>query len=136
MPRSLPGFCDSASLSPPFVSPLSFFSPFAFSSLPAPISLSPPLSTLCCRHFPFASWLCKFASSSLHLQVFVPLRPRGCAQEEEEDGLYAYLIISTLILGRHLTARIVCASFSSLFIPFSLLLFIYPSCFPWFKGCR
>lgn len=28
------------------------------------------------------------------------------------------------------------SSFSSLSTPFSLLLFIYPSCFPWFKGCR
>lgn len=48
------------------------------------IYISLTLSTLCCRHFPFASWLCK--RSSLHLQVFVPLRPRGCVQEEEEDA--------------------------------------------------
>ena len=134
-PGVVPGFCDSASRSP-FLSLSLSLSRFFYLSL----SLSLHLSTLCCRHFPFASWPRKFhGGSSLHLQLLVPLRPRGCAQEEEGegDGLYAYLIISTLILGRHLTARIVCAAppFHPFSFPFSLLLSIYPSCFPWFKGC-
>lgn len=78
-PGVVPGFCDSASRSPFLSLSLSLF-------LSISLSLSLSLSTLCCRHFPFASWPRKFhGGSSLHLQLLVPLRPRGCAQEEEEE---------------------------------------------------
>lgn len=163
VPRSLPGFCDSASCSPFLfpslsLSPLSLLfrrrgekillllvsfplSPFAFSSLPTYIYIYiylSPFPRFVAGIFPsprgyVRGLRCTSRFSSLFVHVVVCRRRRRMPRWFVcvPYNLDAYSRTSS-----NRSYRLRRSSFSSLSTPFSLLLFIYPSCFPWFKGCR
>lgn len=116
-------------------------SPFAFSSLPTYIYIYiylSPFPRFVAGIFPsprgyVRGLRCTSRFSSLFVHVVVCRRRRRMPRWFVcvPYNLDAYSRTSS-----NRSYRLRRSSFSSLSTPFSLLLFIYPSCFPWFKGCR